>query len=270
VFFLIIHVVGIIGTPIYLFYLGITSVELALFVVFLVATGMSTTLGYHRLFAHRTFKTSAPVQFLLLLFGAATFEESALKWASQHRQHHLFTDTEHDPYGVDKGFWHAHIGWILFWRHRVNYDNVKDLRRSALISHQHDYHEWWSIGGGIVPPLLIAWWLGHPLGGFILTVCLRTVIVLHSAFFVNSYAHTYGMKSYDRGASARDNWIGALLTNGEGFHSFHHRFPGDYRNGIRWYHWDPTKWCIYLMSRAGLAWDLKRTSDKRIASAMVQ
>ena len=270
VFFLIIHVVGLIGTPIYLFYRGITSVELALFVGFLVATGMSTTLGYHRLFAHRTFKTSAPVQFLLLLFGAATFEESALKWASQHRQHHLFTDTEHDPYGVDKGFWHAHIGWILFWRHRVNYDNVRDLRKSALVSHQHDHHEWWAIGGGIVLPLLLAWWMGHPLGGFILTVCLRTVIVLHSAFFVNSYAHTYGIKSYDRAASARDNWIGALLTNGEGFHSFHHRFPGDYRNGIRWYHWDPTKWCIYLMSRAGLAWDLKRTSDKHIASATVQ
>ena len=269
-FLLVIHVVGIIGTPLYLYYRGITTPELVLFFFFVVATGMSTTLGYHRMFAHGTFKTSAPVCFLLLLFGAATFEESALKWSSQHRQHHLFTDTEHDPYGVNKGFWHAHIGWILFWRHQVNYDNVKDLRRSRLVSHQHDHHAWWSIGGGIVLPMLIAFWIGHSLGGFIMAVCLRMVIVLHPAFFVNSFAHTFGARPYDRPTSARDNWIGALLTNGEGFHSFHHRFPGDYRNGIRWYDWDPTKWCIYIMSRLGLAWDLRRTSGRRIADAIVR
>jgi stearoyl-CoA desaturase (Delta-9 desaturase) len=266
VFFLVIHIVGIIGTPLYIYYCGITAPELALFFFFVVATGMSTTLGYHRLFAHRTFETSTPVRFLLLLFGAATFEESALKWASQHRQHHLFTDTEHDPYGVNQGFWHAHIGWILFWRHKVNYDNVKDLRRSRLVTHQHDHHEWWSIGGGIVLPMLVAFWIGHPLGGFIMAVCLRMVIVFHPAFFVNSFAHTFGARPYGHATSARDNWIGALLTNGEGFHSFHHRFPADYRNGIRWYDWDPTKWCIYLMSKVGLAWDLKRTSVQRIAA----
>jgi stearoyl-CoA desaturase (delta-9 desaturase) len=270
VFLSVIHVVGIIGTPLYIYYRGVATPEIVLFLFFVVATGMSTTLGYHRLFAHGTFKTSAPVCFLLLLFGAATFEESALKWSSQHRQHHLFTDTEHDPYGVNKGFWHAHIGWILFWRHQVNYDNVKDLRRSGLVSHQHDHHSWWSIGGGIVLPMLIAFWIGHPLGGFIMAVCLRMVIVLHPAFFVNSFAHTFGARPYDRPTSARDNWIGAFLTNGEGFHSFHHRFPNDYRNGIRWYDWDPTKWSIYLMSRLGLAWDLNRTPARRIAEAAVR
>ena len=270
VFLSIIHIVGIVGTPLYIHYRGISVPELALFVFFVIATGMATTIGYHRLFAHGTFKTSAAVRFFLLLFGAATFEESALKWSSQHRQHHLFTDTEHDPYGVNKGFWHAHIGWILFWRHKVNYDNVKDLRRSRLVSHQHDHHEWWSIGGGIALPMLIAWWIGHPLGGFIMAVCLRMVVVFHPTFFVNSFAHTFGPRPYDHALSARDNWFGALLTNGEGFHSFHHRFPADYRNGIRWYDWDPTKWCIYVMSRLGLAWDLKKTSERRITAATVR
>jgi stearoyl-CoA desaturase (delta-9 desaturase) len=269
VFLLVIHIVGIVGTPLYIYFFGITASEIALFFFFVIATGMATTLGYHRLFAHGTFKTSPSVRFLLLLFGAATFEESALKWSSQHRQHHLFTDTEHDPYGVNKGFWHAHIGWILFWRHRVNYDNVKDLRRCRLVCHQHDHHEWWSIGGGILLPMLIAAWIGHPLGGFVMTVCLRMVVVLHPAFFVNSFAHTFGTRSYGRCGTARDNWIGALLTNGEGFHSFHHRFPTDYRNGIRWYDWNPTKWCIYLMSKLGLAWELKRTSEQRISDATV-
>lgn len=100
-----------------------------------------------------------------------------------------------------------------------------------------------------------------------MAVCLRMVIVLHSSFFVNSFAHTFGAKTFDSAHSARDNWIGALLTNGEGFHSFHHRLPADYRNGIRWYHWDPSKWCIFILSKLGLAWDLKRTADQRIAHA---
>jgi stearoyl-CoA desaturase (Delta-9 desaturase) len=95
VFFIFLHVVGIVGTPLYIHAYGITAPELALFFFFLLATGMSTTIGYHRLFAHGTFKTVPAVRFVLLLFGAATFEESALKWSSQHRQHHLFTDTDH-------------------------------------------------------------------------------------------------------------------------------------------------------------------------------
>ena len=268
IFFLILHVVGIIGTPIYIYYRGLTLPELALFIFYVSVTGMSITAGYHRLFAHSTYKASPIIRFFLLFFGAATFEESALKWASQHRQHHLFTDTEHDPYGVNKGFWHAHIGWILFWRHRTNYNNVADLRKSKLVAHQHDHHEWWSIGGGIVLPMLIAFMIGRPLGGFIMTIALRMIIVLHSAFFINSFAHTFGSKPYDEVQSARDNWIGAFLTNGEGYHNFHHRFPSDYRNGIRWYHWDPTKWCIYTLSKLGLAWDLKKTSDQRISDAV--
>jgi stearoyl-CoA desaturase (delta-9 desaturase) len=115
--------------------------------------------------------------------------------------------------------------------------------------------------------MLIAWWIGHPLGGFVMAVCLRIVIVLHSTFCVNSLAHWCGTKTYMPEQSACDNWLNALLTNGEGFHNFHHRFPVDYRNGVRWYHWDPSKWCIFLMSKVGLAWDLKRTSDQRIADA---
>jgi stearoyl-CoA desaturase (delta-9 desaturase) len=268
IFFVFLHVVAIVGTPLYIYYRGVTAADLALFFFFAAATGMSTTIGYHRLFAHSTFETSPIVRFLLLLFGAATFEESALKWASQHRQHHRFTDTEHDPYGVNKGFWHAHIGWILFWRHRTNYNNVNDLKKSKLVMLQHEYYDWWSIDGGFVLPMLIAWWIGHPLGGFIMAVCLRIVVVLHSTFFVNSFAHSFGAKTFNKSQSARDNWLGAILTNGEGFHSFHHRFPTDYRNGVRWYHWDPSKWIIFALSKVGLAWDLKRNSAERVAGAV--
>ena len=267
IFLTFVHAVALVWAPIYVYQHGVSGSEIALFVFFAAATGMSITMGYHRLLAHATFKASPVVRFVLLLFGAATFEESALKWCSQHRQHHRFTDTEHDPYGVHMGFWHAHIGWILFWRHTTNYDNVKDLRRSKLVAHQHDHHDWWSVGGGVVLPMLCAIAIGHPLGGFILVICLRIVLVLHSTFFVNSFAHTFGVKTFGATKSARDNWLGAILTNGEGFHSFHHRFPSDYRNGFRWYHWDPSKWCIYLLSKVGATWDLRRTSEQKILSA---
>ena len=270
VFFIVLHAVALIGTPLYIYYRGITGAEIALFLGMCAATGLSITIGYHRLYAHSAFKASPIVQFFVLLFGAATFEESALKWASQHRQHHRFTDTPHDPYGVNQGFWHAHIGWIMFWRHRTNYNNVRDLRRSRLVASQHDHHAWWSVGGGIVLPMLIAWWIGHPLGGLIMAVCLRIIVVLHSSFFINSFAHTFGDQPYDSKTSARDNWLAALLTNGEGFHNFHHRFPSDYRNGHRWYHWDPSKWLIFALSKVGLASDLRKTSSQRIAEALLR
>ena len=116
--------------------------------------------------------------------------------------------------------------------------------------------------------MLIAWWIGHPLGGFIMAVCLRIIVgpafvVLHQ--FVRAYVrHATVRRNRTRRATTGSC---ALLTNGEGFHNFHHRFPSDYRNGYRWYHWDPSKWLIFALSKVGLAWDLRRTSDQRIAEA---
>ena len=266
-FFVAIHLVGIIGMPLYVIYHGVTAAEWVLFLSYALLTNMAITLGYHRLFAHKTFKAHPLIQFFLLFFGAATFEQSALKWASQHRQHHQFTDSEQDPYNVKQGFWHAHVGWILMWKHKVNYDNVNDLQGSKAVMHQHAWYSLWSVVSGIVVPMVIGFAIGQPLGVFIMTVCLRLVLVLNSAFFVNSFCHTFGNNLFDRTISARDHWIGALLTNGEGYHGFHHRFPNDYRNGIRWYDWDPTKWIIFILSKFRLTRNLKRTPLQRIQEA---
>ena len=257
-FFILIHLIAFIGTPWYILRYGVSGGEWALFLAWFFCTSLAITVGYHRLFAHASYKTNALVRFLLLFFGGATFEQSALKWASQHRQHHQFTDTDKDPYNIKKGFWYAHVGWILFWKHRVNYENVLDLRQSRLITNQHHLYTLWSVGAGVVTPMLVGLWLGHPLGAFILAVNLRLVLVMHSAFFINSYAHLFGRHNFDGGTSARDHWLGAILTNGEGYHNYHHRFPGDYRNGTRWYHWDPSKWLIFSLSKLRLTWDLKR------------
>lgn len=268
ILFAVLIVCGVIGTPVYIYQRGLTPAELALFLFFFFSTGLSITVGYHRLFAHATYKTNNLIRFLLLFFGAATYEESAVKWASQHRQHHQFTDTELDPHNSKRGFWYCHIGWILFYKHCVNLDNVKDLVQNKLVMHQHKYYDFWSLTAGILLPLSIGFAIGRPLGVFLMTICLRMFLVMNAAFLINSYAHMVGDDAYNEKESARDHWLGAFMTHGEGYHSFHHRFPNDYRNGIKWYHWDPTKWTIYLLSRLGMAWDLKRTPASKILAAV--
>ena len=268
-FFLIIHLVGILGTPLYIIYHGVSGAEWLLFLSYVLLTNMAITMGYHRLFAHKTFETNSLILFFLLFFGAATFEESALKWASQHRQHHRFTDTDQDPYNIKRGFWYAHMGWIVSWKHRVNYDSVNDLQKSKLILHQHAWYSVWSVVSGVILPMMIGIAIGRPLGAFLMAVCLRLGLLLNSAFFVNLFCHTFGKRTFGGSLSAKDHWMGAFLTNGEGYHDFHHRFPSDYRNGIRWYDWDPTKWLIFALSKLRLARDLKKTQSEKIRLAQI-
>ncbi len=268
IFFIIIHSIGFIIAPLYIWRQGLSKAEWILFATYFSLTSLSITVGYHRLFSHVTYKTIAPIRFLLLFFGAATFEQSALKWSSQHRQHHQFTDTPQDPYDITKGFWYAHVGWILFYKHRVNYDNSPDLQASRLVMHQHNWYSLWSVGAGMIIPMAIGFVIGQPIGVFIVTICLRLSLVANSAFFINSYAHMVGSRPYDKTISARDHWLGAILTNGEGYHNFHHKFPNDYRNGIRWYQWDPSKWLIFVFNKIGMAWDIKRTPDYHIKAAL--
>ncbi len=269
IFFFVTTLLGIFGTFFYLVHFGISVSEILLFLFYVIATSTSITLGYHRLFAHATFKANAVARFMVLFFGAAAFEQSALRWASQHRDHHRFVDTDRDPYNIKKGFFYAHIGWLIFWRHPLHYENVSDLKKSRLMMHQHRYYMIWSIGAGILLPLFIGALTGHMLGAFLLSVCTRLTLVYHATFCINSVCHMFGKATYDIYSSARDHWLAALITNGEGYHNYHHHFPGDYRNGVRWYQWDPTKWIIALLAWLGFAWDLKKVSKFRIIAAQL-
>lgn len=259
-----ITLIGVVGTPVYIYYRGLAFSEACLFFFYLIATSLAITVGYHRYFSHRVFKTNKVIQFLLLFFGAGTFQKSALRWASQHRQHHQFTDTDLDPHNSKRGFFFSHIGWIMCYKHDVNFKNVIDLKKSKMTVSQHDHYDWWSVLSGLVIPMAIGFLIGHPLGAFIMTFCLRVALVLNMAFFINSSAHMTGGKNFDSAASSGDSWFWALLTNGEGYHNFHHKFPNDYRSGHLWHHWDPSKWFIYILSNFGLAYDLQRTSDRKI------
>jgi stearoyl-CoA desaturase (delta-9 desaturase) len=261
---------AVIGTPLYIYHYGLSTAEIALTVFYIFATGLGVTVGYHRLFSHVTYKTSPFITFLLLFFGAGAYQQSALAWASQHRDHHRYVDTENDPYSIKKGFFWAHMGWMFFGKYRHFYGNVGDLSDSKLVMHQARNYPLWCLTSGLVVPVLIGALMGHALGAFVLAVCFRVIFVYHGSWAINSVCHSFGKPTYDSHATARDHWLVAFISFGEGFHSFHHRFPNDFRNGVRWYHWDPSKWIIALFEKTGVVWDVKRASSFRILDARVK
>ncbi len=119
-------------------------------------------------------------------------------------------------------------------------------------------------------PMLIGWMMGSALGGLVIAGGLRIALTQQSTFFVNSLCHTLGKQTYSKEISARDSWFVAVLTHGEGYHNFHHKFQIDYRNGIKWYHWDPTKWVIRTLNFMGLATKLRQISNAEILKARLQ
>lgn len=262
--------IAAIGMPLYFYDTGIPWSLLGVFAFYLAATGLSITAGYHRLFAHRSYEASRAVKLFYLLFGAAACQNSALKWATDHRNHHRFVDKEGDPYNVRRGFLHAHIGWILCKnpeKSENSFGTDHDLRADPLVRWQNRFYLplALSVGGGL--PLLIGYFLGDALGCFLLAGVTRTVIVHHSTFLINSFCHLIGKQTYSLGDSSRDSAFVAFLTYGEGFHNFHHRFQYDYRNGVRWYHFDPTKWLIKTLEILRLAKDLRTASNIHIFKA---
>lgn len=270
IFFAVTTLVGIVGGPLYLFHYGISVSETLLFTFYFCSSLLCVTMGYHRLFAHMSYKANPLIQFLFLFFGAAAFQQSALKWASQHRTHHQFVDTDKDPYNIKKGFFYAHIGWLILWQQTTDYQNVRDLQRNPLIVHQHRHYLLWAIGSGILLPLAIGALTGHLLGALVFAVCARLTLAYHTTFCINSVCHMFGKATYDIYSSAKDHWLAALITFGEGYHNYHHHFPADYRNGVRWYHWDPTKWLITMLAWMGLASDLKKVSRYKIIAARLR
>jgi len=236
-------------------------------------TGMGITAGYHRLWSHRAYSARFPVRLGLCLGGAAAFEGSAKWWCRNHRAHHRYTDTEKDPYNAKNGFWYAHLGWMLVKQNakKIGYADITDLNRDPMIQWQHKYYPWIAISVGIVfPTLFCGLFFNDFAGGYFFAAMLRMVFVHHATFFVNSLAHHFGDKTFSDHHTAFDSFVTALLTFGEGYHNYHHEFPQDYRNGIRFYHYDPTKWLIGGLNLFGLTYNLKSIQNEEVAKAKVQ
>lgn len=259
-FLLLAHTVGIGGSVAYFAMGGFSAAACGLAVAWSALTIFSLSAGYHRLFSHRAYEAHPVLRALVLLFGAAAFQNSALIWAADHRRHHQRVDTPLDPYSIKGGFWHAHVGWVL--RKTGNATAlwpVPDLERDRLVMWQHRFYPWIGIAMGLLLPTALGWALGDAVGAFLLAGGLRLVFVYHVTFSINSFAHTLGTQPYSDRNSSRDSFVAAMLSMGEGYHNFHHTFPADYRNGVRAYQFDPSKWTIRLFSLIGLARNLKRT-----------
>jgi stearoyl-CoA desaturase (delta-9 desaturase) len=262
--------VSLIVVPWYGFTHGYSPAAWIWFVVLLYGNGLAITGGYHRLWSHRTYDAHWSVRLVYMLIGAMALQNSVLVWASGHRNHHQYVDdAERDPYSASRGFWFSHIGWMLrrYPSGAIDFSNVRDLQKDPLVVFQHRYYYVLAIGLNVLVPLGLGWLHGDLWGVFLLAGVLRLVVSHHFTFLINSLAHAWGRQPYSDEHSARDNWWLAFLTYGEGFHNFHHQFAHDYRNGVRWWHWDPSKWIIRSLSWVGLTHKLKRTPDVSIQRA---
>lgn len=270
-FLIVVPIIGIVGTVLFCVFSLVSWPTWILAGAMLVAGGLSITAGYHRLFSHRAYKAAWPIRLFFVLFGSATFEGSVLEWSTDHRNHHRYTDTDKDPYSIKKGFFHAHMGWLFTLdESKRDYSNVNDLEKSKLLRLQRRYYRAFAIGMGFLFPTAVASLWGEPLAGLIVAGAFRIFLGHHGTFCINSLCHTLGKRRYSDKISARDNWLSALVTFGEGYHNYHHQFALDYRNGVRFYQYDPSKWLIRGLSYVGLASNLRRIPRYRIIQARVE
>lgn len=264
--------IAAIGVPWYGFSQGFTWGGWLAFIVILGANGMSITAGYHRLWAHNSYKAHPLLKIMFALWGAAATQNSILIWASGHRRHHRHVDDiDNDPYSAKKGLWYSHIGWMLrdYEASSDDFSNARDLQRDKIVMWQHNNYLALVLIMNIAPAVILGFITGNMLENILLAGVLRLVVSHHTTFFINSLAHYWGRRPYTDENTARDNDFLALLTYGEGYHNYHHIFQNDYRNGIRWWQYDPTKWLIKTASWLGLTWDLRKVPDFKIQRAIL-
>ena len=277
---ILINVIVLIGLPLAALVLvplwgiqhGYDSFQWLWALAFLYLNGLSITGGYHRLWAHKAYEAGPAMKWFFALWGAGALQNSILVWASDHRRHHRYVDDNgRDPYSAGRGLWFSHMGWMLreYPSSKQGFDNVVDLQRDPVVVWQDKHYGAIVIFMNLGLPLLLGIWHGDIIGTLLLVGLLRLVVNHHVTFFINSLAHYWGTRPYCATNSARDNGFLAFLTYGEGYHNFHHSFQADYRNGIRWWQWDPTKWMISLCSRLGLARNLNQVSDFKIQRALL-
>lgn len=271
--FVVTGLITLVGVPFWALSYGFDTTEIITTIVLFFATGMSITAGYHRLWAHKTYDAHPIVKVVLAIGGAMALQNSILHWSSDHRVHHRHVDVNgKDPYSANKGLWFSHIGWMLreYEAHRYDdYSNCKDLLKDKVVMWQHNHYLAIVLAANFGITGFLGWLNGDILGMILLAGVCRLVLVHHVTFFINSLAHYWGSRPYTDENTARDNGVLAFFTFGEGYHNYHHIFEYDYRNGIRWYQYDPTKWLIKGLSFIGLTKNLRTCPEERIEKARI-
>lgn len=256
--FCLITLIALIGVPAFSYFYDYTFLDWAMFGFLYVVTGLGITVGYHPLVAHRSFACPNWVKVGLLVAGGWALENSALKWAADHVRHHVHCDQEADPYNARRGFWYSHCGWV-FYKEDEKY--ASRLQQDEIVMWQHRFYVPIVLSGLALPflvGLLSNGWMGGA-GCFLLAGVSRTFWVLNSTFCINSVCHLWGRQPHGTSDSSRNSWWVSFFTFGEGYHNYHHMYQSDYRNGSRWYSFDPSKWLIFILSLLGMATALRRS-----------
>ena len=242
-------------------------------------TSVGVTVGYHRLFTHKAFKTVPAVSATLAFFGSMAVEGSLVKWAAVHRCHHKHSDGEADPHsphghgagmkGMLKGMLHSHMTWILQGDPKDLDRYAPDLRADPLLRFMGKYWWVWALLGLFIPAALgglLTWsWMGVLLG-FLWGGLVRVFFVHHTTWSINSVCHIWGTRPFRSHDESRNNWIMGLIGLGEGWHNNHHAFPTSARHGLRWWEFDLSYLIIRGLEKLGLAWDIKVPEPARIAA----
>ena len=231
---------------------GATSLEIALCLGLFWIRMFGITAGYHRYFAHKSFKTSRAFQFVLALLGAASVQKGPLWWAAGHRRHHRYSDQPGDLHSPREGFWRAHQGWIFDGRwNGTEIDRIRDFARYPELIWLNRWH--------VAPPLGLAvgcFMLGG-LSSLVWGFCVSTTLLWHATYSINSLAHRWGSQRFETGDDSRNNLFLALLTLGEGWHNNHHHYMASTRQGFFWWEIDITYYALRGLRAVGLVWDLR-------------
>lgn len=231
----------------------------------------AVTAGYHRYFAHRSYKTSRTFQFILGAVGATALQNGPLWWAAHHRDHHRYSDTENDVHSpVTNTFWWAHVGWILSKKYsKFDEKGVHDIARFPEIRWLNTYYIWMAIGMAVLlyiaGAIAEAYLPGLGTNGFQLVVwggLISTTVLYHGTFTINSLAHRFGRRRFETTDDSRNSFLLALITLGEGWHNNHHRFLTSERQGFYWWEIDISHYILVMLSWFGLVWDLKSPPQK--------
>ncbi len=247
-----VHVTAIAGVA----YLGLSWRGVALAIGVYFARMIVVTAGYHRYFAHRSFRTSRVVQFLLALGAQSAAQRGVLWWASHHRWHHKHSDAPADVHSPRRrGFWYSHVGWVISptWD-GTDPATVSDLAKFPELRFMNrDYIH-------MLPTVLLAlgFLLLGGLHGLIWGYMVTTVLVWHGSFAINSLSHLFGKRRYSTTDDSRNSMVLALITTGEGWHNNHHHYQSSAAQGFRWWEIDLTYYLLRLAAAVGLIWDLRR------------
>ncbi len=230
-----------------------------------ITGGLGITLGFHRLFTHRSFKVPRLLEYFFAICGTLACQGGPISWVVTHRLHHAYSDEEKDPHSPLVGFFWAHMGWCLKNNPMVLGETVQnriapDLMRDPVIRFIEKTHILWT---ALLAVVFYAW------GGWpfvVWGVFVRLVLVYHATWFVNSAAHVWGYRTYRSNDQSTNLWWVALMTYGEGWHNNHHAFQTSARHGLQWWEFDTTYLTIRFLEIFGLATAVKLPTQHLLAS----